>query len=204
MNSIRPILEALEESHKHLNSSLFGDSLKTQPVITIQTKGRKAAYGWYGCGLWKNEVSCPAELNISAEDLNRPAEDILGTLIHEMCHQSASERGIKDCSRNGNYHNKKFKEIAEAHGLECLEKSKSHGFGHTKLAPAGRNAIESKLSSLKEALTVCRIIPEKPKAKSKMILFECGCGFKIRCGKSTLDAKCNSCGGQFQNMSGEL
>ena len=200
MNSIRPILEALEESHKHLNASLFGSSLKTQPVITIQSRGRKSVYGWYGCDHWKNEVSTPAELNIVAEELHRKPGDILGTLLHEMCHQKASESKIKDCSRNGRYHNRKFKEIAEKHGLLTEEKSKALGFGVTKLAPAGRAAIDCLMSKVTDALTVSRIPAVPGKSKSKMLLYMCDCGFKIRCGKSTLEATCNLCQSPFVNQ----
>lgn len=197
MNSIRPILEALEESHKLLNAKLFGGSLKTQPVITIQTRGRKSVFGWYGCDHWKNTVSTPAELNIVAEELHRKPEDILETLLHEMVHQLASESKIKDCSRNGRYHNKKFKELAEKHGLLTVEKSKALGWGITKLAPDGVVVVDSIKSKVAEALTVSRIPPIPGKSKNKMLLYMCDCGFKIRCGKSTLEATCNLCSSPF-------
>lgn len=39
--------------------------------------------------------------------------------------------------------------------------------------------------------------PPKPQ-KGRMKLWECTCGFKIRCGKSTLDARCNRCNSDFE------
>lgn len=66
----------------------------------------------------KRMVECEAhELNMTAQQLNRPFAEIAATLIHEMCHQYASMNNLQDTSRGGNYHNKLFKKIAEAHGL---------------------------------------------------------------------------------------
>ncbi len=66
----------------------------------------------------KRMIECEAhELNMTAQQLNRPFAEIAATLIHEMCHQYASMNNLQDTSRGGNYHNKLFKKIAEVHGL---------------------------------------------------------------------------------------
>lgn len=57
------------------------------------------------------------ELNIGAGTLDRPIEDVVATLLHEMTHLWNLQRGVQDCSRGGAYHNKRFKEAAEARGL---------------------------------------------------------------------------------------
>lgn len=201
MNSIRPIIEALEVAHAHFNGALFGGRLKTSPVITVQTKGRKNALGWYWSGRWVNGSGHPAELNMSAEDLKRPADQVLETLVHEMVHQAADEAGIKDTSRNGAYHNKKFRELAEKAGL-CVpaEPDKRHGFAFTSLGPVGMRArvqVESIRSKIEPVLVLARaLVPTKP-SKGRMLLFMCSCGFKIRCGRSELDARCNGCDSDF-------
>lgn len=41
----------------------------------------------------------------------------MATLIHEMVHQYCAENDIKDTSRGGTYHNKRFKKEAEKRGL---------------------------------------------------------------------------------------
>lgn len=202
MNSIRPIIEALETAHAHFNGALFGGRLKTSPVITIQTKGRKNALGWYWAGRWQNGTSAPAELNMSAEDLKRPADQVLETLVHEMVHQAAHEAGVKDTSRNGAYHNKKFRELAEAAGL-CVpaEPDKRHGFAFTSLGPVGQRArvqVESIRSKIEPVLVLARTLPAGKPSKGKMLLFMCGCGFKIRCGRSELSATCNACDTPFE------
>ena len=37
-----------------------------------------------------------------------------------MCHIFCRIHKIREVSRNGTYHNKRFKEVAEAHGLTCI------------------------------------------------------------------------------------
>lgn len=202
MNSIRPIIEALEGAHAHFNGALFAGRLKTSPVITIQTKGRKNALGWYWAGRWQNGSSAPAELNLSAEDLKRPYDAVLETLVHEMVHQAAHEAGIKDTSRNGAYHNKRFRELAEGAGL-CVpaEPDKRHGFAFTTLGPEGTRArvqVESLKSKIEPVLVLARTLPMGKPSKGKMLLFMCSCGFKIRCGRSELDAQCNACDSPFE------
>ena len=206
MNSIRPILEALEQAHGHFNAALFGGRLRTSPVITVQTKGRKNALGWYWAKRWINGTSTPAELNVSAEDLKRPADAVLETLVHEMVHQDADERGIKDTSRNGAYHNKRFRELAAAAGL-CVpaEPDKRHGFAFTTLGPEGsraRVAVDGLVSKISPVLVLARAIVPAKASKGKMLLFTCGCGFKIRCGRRELAAKCLSCDGRFKLQEG--
>lgn len=106
----------LEKMYRTLNADLFGGELVT-PVITIQSTPR--AYGHVTCGkVWKiNNDSCTYELNIGAGTLNRPIENIVGTMVHEMVHIYHLMHNIQDTSRGGSYHNKKFKEKAESVGL---------------------------------------------------------------------------------------
>ena len=59
-----------------------------------------------------------------------------------MCHCLAAEKGIKDTSGSGNfYHNRKYKEIAESHGL-CVEKHPKYGLTITSPGLPLLNFIE--------------------------------------------------------------
>lgn len=116
------------------NAKLFGDEL-VKPVITIQRDERNKTNGWWSVQkVWKENAEDEGEheLNMTAQQLNRPINEIAATLIHEMCHQYASINKMQDCSRSGQYHNKLFKKIAETHGLkvECVDKI---GWSHTEL-----------------------------------------------------------------------
>ena len=73
------------------------------------------------------------EINISSATLDRPIEETASTLLHEMVHEYCMETGIKDTSNNGVYHNRRFKEQAEAHGLTVDHHEK---YGWTITSPS--------------------------------------------------------------------
>ncbi len=68
--------------------------------------------------IWASGSDRYYELNLSAEYLSRPIENVLATLVHEMVHICCMETGIKDTSNNGRYHNKRFKTEAEMRDLK--------------------------------------------------------------------------------------
>ena len=124
----------LGKLYDYANTELFGGEL-VKPVITVQTDERNKTNGWWSDGkVWKEngEDEGEHELNMTAQQLNRPINEVAATLIHEMCHQYATIHEMKDTSRSGNYHNKLFKKIAETHGLnvECVPKI---GWSHPTL-----------------------------------------------------------------------
>ena len=99
-----------------LNATFFESKLST-PVITIQNTPR--AYGHVSIyEVWTSGEQNRRELNIGAGTINRPIENVVATLLHEMVHLYNMERGVQDCSRGGAYHNKHFKEAAEARALK--------------------------------------------------------------------------------------
>lgn len=120
----------LEKMYRALNNDFFGGELET-PVITVQSTPH--AYGHVTCSkIWKDVVGENAryELNIGAGTLNRPIENVVATLLHEMVHIYHLMHDIQDCSRGGRYHNKKFKEKAESVGL-IIEHDSSIGWSIT-------------------------------------------------------------------------
>lgn len=143
--TIRPMVKTLEDLFVKFNDRFFGGELET-PVITIAPDTCRA-YGWFTTWrAWKETDNEDAEgyyeINVTSDYLNRDPVDIAGTLLHEMVHLYNEMRGVKDCSRGGKYHNKKFQMAAEAHGLVC-EKSQKYGFSVTKPAEETVKFIES-------------------------------------------------------------
>lgn len=61
------------------------------------------------------------ELFIGGEGLTRGSVCLLGTLLHEAAHALAHARGIKDTSRQGRYHNTRFKTVAEEMGVHVAQ-----------------------------------------------------------------------------------
>lgn len=110
----------LEHIYNNLNYDFFDGALPV-PIITVQSKPGTMGH----CSvakIWRrSEDDRTYELNIAAEVLNYPIEETLDTMIHEMVHLYCRENGIKEVSRGGRYHNRKFKEEAERRGLECYQ-----------------------------------------------------------------------------------
>ena len=132
--SLAYIIEVLEALFVAFNTHFFSGQLE-KPVITASPKGRKNALGWCSCQkIWKEKgkEEYYYEINLCAEYLCRPFEDVCKTLLHELIHLYNLQLGIRDCSRNGVYHNKHFKIAAEANGLTC-ERHKTCGWAITAL-----------------------------------------------------------------------
>lgn len=105
----------LEKIYRQLNTDFFNGELE-DCTITVQSTPR--AYGHVTCGkVWKVKDCNRYELNIGAGTLDRPIENVVSTMLHEMVHIYNLMNNIQDCSRGNTYHNKKFKEKAESVGL---------------------------------------------------------------------------------------
>lgn len=109
-----------------VNSEYFDNELDT-PTITIQST--VGAYGHVTTSkVWTNGDNASYELNVGAEWLNRPIENVVATLIHECVHLYCLQNNIKDTSNRGVYHNKRFKEIAETKGHLTIERHERYGW----------------------------------------------------------------------------
>ena len=95
----------LEKLYNKINADFFNGEL-TAPIITIQSTPR--AYGHYTMyDAWSVKGEGRREINIGAGTLDRPIENVVATLLHEMCHQYSNEvLNVQDCSNHGIYHNK--------------------------------------------------------------------------------------------------
>ena len=74
----------LEKIFRALNADWFGGELE-EPIITIQSTPR--AYGHVTVGkVWYRKDEQRHELNMGAETVNRPIEEVYATMMHEMVH----------------------------------------------------------------------------------------------------------------------
>ena len=108
----------LEKIFRVLNAHYFDNTIE-EPIITIQSTPRAYGHVTVAKAWTKGQAGeTRRELNLGAGTLDRPIENIVATLLHEMVHLYNIQIGVQDCSRGGSYHNKKFKSAAEAVDLE--------------------------------------------------------------------------------------
>ena len=129
IDCVSELNSSFEKLFDSLNQEIF-DSQLPRAIITLSPT--KKAYGHYTVyDAWNVQDSPKREINMSTYDINRPIENVISTLVHEMCHMyNDLIIGVKDCSNNGRYHNKYFKKAAEEHWL-IVNKSKDYGWSTT-------------------------------------------------------------------------
>lgn len=163
--------------------------------------------GHFAAGRWSVDTNELPEVFVGGEGLSRGAVDVLGTLLHEAAHGLAHARGVKDCSRQGRYHNRRYAALAQELGLEVQEAG-SIGWSATTGPPALVEAYAGTLAQLGAALTLWRR-SEQPaggagkdgrRKSNNGSACTCGCGRRIRVAASVLAAgpiTCGVCGEDF-------
>lgn len=195
MATIRPIIQDLELMFKKANDRFFDGELP-KPVITIIPDGGRS-YGWFTpWKAWSESEQGYYEINISAEYLNLPIEQVIATMLHEMVHLYNHENGIKDTSRGSMYHNLKFKTESEKRGLN-IEKDNKYGWTITTLNQDGLDFVNS-LEQKDFALHRVNVNPTeesetKPKKKSSSRKYKCPmCDQSVRATKE-IKLLCGEC-----------
>lgn len=177
--SVIPMIQESErvivEAVKHFNLTVKPEQL----CVTVQSKGRKQAVGWFWPEKWQqSEKKTIHEINMSAECLK--SHDMGELMLHELAHAENNVLGIKDCS--GRQHNKKFKAMAERLGLLVHDRDKLVGYGFTDLADGAKTF----LAKIKFDTTIFQAYRgggtgKRGKVGSRLIKCECSeCGYVVR------------------------
>lgn len=111
--------------------------------------------GHFGYGRWHYDNTVVSELFIAGEGLQRGADKVLSTLLHEAAHGVATVRGVKDTSRQGRYHNTQFKTLAEEVGL-TVEKLDTIGWSATTATNDTLRLYRRYVGVLERALVIWR------------------------------------------------
>lgn len=192
-------------------------------------RGKMNVLGHFAALRWvprKEKGGLLHEVVVVAEHLNRSAEDITETLLHEAAHAMNFARNIHDCSAS-QYHNKKFMEAAQELGLEVVQVP-HYGFALTSLPKTTAELYAAETRALEEVLVhrhhAIRL-PTKPpgttpgggttkggedeggnddvgrEGRSRKAVCACDPPFIIRVSKKTIEAtvvRCESCGEPFR------
>ena len=146
--------------------------------------GHFAAERWVG-----EEGSTVSELFIGGEGLRSGADELLDTVLHEAAHGLAHARGIKDTSRQGRWHNSRYRDVAVELGLE-VDKDDSLGWSTTTLTAATKASYAEVLAQLAEVVTTYRR-PDVHGDRSNSnnpIAMSCQCPRKIRASRTVAAA----------------
>lgn len=203
--ALSEIWDAIRERHPEVPAVV----LLTAPSLTrrMNVLGHFAPLRWRSRG--DRELH---EVVVVAEHLDRGAEDILETLIHEAAHALNFARDIKDCSRS-QYHNARFKAAAEELGL-VAERVPNYGWAETSLGPDTARRYRDGVSLLRAALIHRRrpqplagatgdgsdASDDEEGPRSRHLKAACKCPLVIRASRKTLGStviRCESCGEPF-------
>lgn len=200
---LKNMQEVLEYGFEVLNKVYFNNEL---PPIVISIMSSPRTNGHFTCGrVWRAEETLMHEINISAEHLDRPIENIMATLQHEMVHYYCQLNGINDTCQYGRYHNKNFKNEAEARGLMI---SRADGIGWSVTHPGihfinvlKEHGIEKPLDINRDGL-ILDILGTLGKVGTNGVAGTDGAGVPIMKPKkpkqSTRKYKCPCCGNSFR------
>jgi hypothetical protein len=172
----------------------LGDALSTSAEATLRSAAQ----------LCHDAHQFVGEVFITSDGLALPPSDLLAIVLREAAYSLASERGVKDTSRQGRYHNQRFKAIAEELGLE-VSRDPPFGCSRTSLTAAAAATYSQTLESL--GLALSRLHDSQPSAtaprpgrgaKRNATSFDCECGLRIREGgrasgvRAAICTRCNS------------
>ena len=135
----------------------------------------------------------PAAGNVHrGEGLAKGAREVLGTLLHEGAHGVASMREIQDTSRQGRFHNTRYRALAEELGLD-VARAAAIGWSATAVPDATAALYRAELRRLDAALVAYRHA-ERGNGRggranrNNGVSARCGCGRRIRVAESVLDS----------------
>ncbi len=185
-NKMSRAVSQLEHIYNTLNTDFFDGALPV-PIITVQSQPGTMGHASVA-KIWRRGEDNTYELNIAAEVLDYEIENTIDSMLHEMVHLDCRERGIKECSRGGSYHNKRFKEEAERRGLTCIYTGNRYGWNTVP----GDNLVEYALQKGWSEIRIARSTPIRFGSRSGSAGGQTGAGGQRT--SSTRKVQCPKCG----------
>lgn len=199
-NALDVALSAIKKNNKDVPSALA--------VIIAEKKG---AHGTFTADSWQDnagehEGSARHEIKLNPVSFALGAEQVLTTLIHECGHALAHATGVKDTSRQGRFHNAKFRDIATQMGL-VTEDDKSIGTRTPSMMDSTKATYAKELEVIASALTTFRKPTVKLKAPKTTVRVSCSCGNPVTVPIKWFDEvmsvtlPCDICGEYYEEVS---
>lgn len=200
---MKPIMDALNECLKAIryNHPEVPNAVLVVGSSSMKNYGHFSPTSWDGIKAKRANSMSEHEIMLSGEGLLRGAEAVLATLIHECAHALAHSREIKDTSRQGRFHNGKFKALAEEIGIE-VQHDKTIGWSITVLPDGTKKRYAKELRALRAALKTYRygtLTGGKPPRKPTTIKLITASGRKL-----TVPISFHEAGDVFDATTGEL
>lgn len=192
------IVSALESAHAMIQEKT---GAPRATILVTRKTGRTMGHFTHA-KLWKAGDEAFHEIMISANYFTRGARAVLGTLLHEVAHSLDLQAGIQGVTGDG-YHNKKFKDTAEALGL-TITQAKGIGWSVTEVSDACAERWAEALALIENALALMADSEQAKKTGGRnknLKSARCGCGGVIRLSASVLEKcapKCQNCGEVFR------
>ena len=196
--SIIPSIKEIERCIKFLNNK-FNLGVRDDLIVLIEqtSPNTKGFFKYVGCAkIWKEDKEPFNSITISSHFLKQNPYE---TIAHELSHYL--DLLLNDSKSKSNYHTLKFKAQAERLFLR-VKKMGYLGYAYTEET----EEFKEMLLEFKPDENAFKMFQEKSKTKAKpsrLLLFECGCGFKIRCAKNELKplkATCSYCQTEFKEV----
>ena len=192
------IVSALEQAHAMIQEKT---GAPRATILVTRKTGRTMGHFTHA-KLWKAGDEAFHEIMISANYFTRGARAVLGTLLHEVAHSLDLQAGIQGVTGDG-YHNKKFKDTAEALGL-TITQAKGIGWSVTEVSDACAERWAEALALIENALALMADSEQAKKTGGRnknLKSARCGCGGVIRLSATVLEKcapKCQNCGEVFR------
>jgi hypothetical protein len=193
-------------------------------VIVLGTgveRGRLIKLGHWWDNRWLADGAGRGEVLLAGEALHLSPTEVFEVLLHEAAHGLNASRHIKDTSREGRYHNEKFKATAEEVGLR-VHYMKPHAWARTSMSEETADRYRDEIDALGESMRITRQLrginlgkengsgkggnekstseqDREPRTRNG-VPAACGCGRRMRIAPSVLaqgPVICGLCGNEF-------
>ncbi len=192
---------AYQAAWTYFNEELFQGSLK--PCI-LNFSRKNGSYGFFWPGKWASDLdgNKTHEISLNPDLLEEPLQEVMGTLVHEMCHQWQFEQGTPP---RAGYHDRQWAAKMEAVGLIPSSTGEPDGrktgqkMSHY-IQPGGpfQQAFQSMPSEYSLPFKSWHNQKEKKEKKRNKLKYTCpGCETNVW-GKPELNILCGECQEPFQ------